>query len=180
MKQFFAILAIGLVLIGGYVFYVHWSRTRALESGDVVELNQPADTASPASPPPEAAKSEATPDSVKPATIPSAEPAKAAAPETAKTTPPPSPSKTPPPQELALNGGGPLQLHPQTAKPAADMLPQLNKDGTVYTDKGRFQLYRQGDITWRMNTQTGKACVFLATEAQWSKTVVYQNGCGGR
>jgi len=47
----------------------------------------------------------------------------------------------------------------------------------TFTGSGKYQLYRQGDITWRLNTETGWACVLFATDAQWHKTRVYQNGC---
>jgi hypothetical protein len=49
--------------------------------------------------------------------------------------------------------------------------------GMVFTGKGRYQLYRQGKITWRLDTDTGYACILLATEAEWRKQRVYSNGC---
>jgi hypothetical protein len=48
----------------------------------------------------------------------------------------------------------------------------------VFAGKGKFQLYRQGDITWRLNTDNGDACVIFATDNQWHKQSVYQHGCG--
>jgi hypothetical protein len=47
----------------------------------------------------------------------------------------------------------------------------------LFTGSGKYQLYRQGDITWRLNTDTGWACVLFATDAQWRKARVYQQGC---
>jgi len=49
---------------------------------------------------------------------------------------------------------------------------------TVFNGKGRYQLYRQGKITWRLDTDTGHACILLATEEEWRKPRVYQHGCG--
>jgi hypothetical protein len=66
-----------------------------------------------------------------------------------------------------------------TAAPASDSIPRNPTNGTVYAGGGRYELYRQGDITWRVDTETGSTCILFATDAQWSKTRVYQNGCGG-
>ena len=48
----------------------------------------------------------------------------------------------------------------------------------VFAGSGKYQLYRQGDITWRVNTDTGDACILFATDAQWRKPQVYSHGCG--
>jgi len=32
-------------------------------------------------------------------------------------------------------------------------------------------------MTFRMNTETGQACVLFATDAQWRKPLVYDHGC---
>jgi hypothetical protein len=47
----------------------------------------------------------------------------------------------------------------------------------VFAGTGKYQLYRQGDITWRLNTDTGWACILFATDAQWSKSRVFDQGC---
>jgi hypothetical protein len=47
----------------------------------------------------------------------------------------------------------------------------------LFAAGGKFQLYRQGDITWRLNAETGQACILFATDAQWSRARVYQHGC---
>lgn len=51
-------------------------------------------------------------------------------------------------------------------------------DGIKYTGTGRYQLYRQGNITWRLDTDTGKTCIIFATDEEWKKPKVYRNGCG--
>jgi hypothetical protein len=48
----------------------------------------------------------------------------------------------------------------------------------IFAGSGKYQLYRQGDLTWRLNTDTGEACVLFATYAQWRQQRVYQHGCG--
>jgi len=62
--------------------------------------------------------------------------------------------------------------------PSADSIPRNPPNGMVFAGAGKYQLYRQGDITWRLNTDTGSACIIFATDAQWSKSEVYNHGCG--
>jgi hypothetical protein len=62
--------------------------------------------------------------------------------------------------------------------PAADSILRNPPSGTVFAGKGKFQLYRQGDITWRLDTDSGAACILFATDAQWSRPQVYSHGCG--
>jgi len=65
------------------------------------------------------------------------------------------------------------------APPASDSIFRNPPNGQVYAGAGKYQLYRQGDITWRLNTDTGKACVLFATDAEWRKPKVFKQGCGG-
>jgi hypothetical protein len=62
--------------------------------------------------------------------------------------------------------------------PTADSISRNPPSGAVFAGKGKFQLYRQGDITWRLDTDSGAACILFATYAQWSKPQVYSHGCG--
>lgn len=62
--------------------------------------------------------------------------------------------------------------------PASDTIPRNPPNGTVFAGAGKYQIYRQGDITWRVDTETGAACILFATDAQWSRMRVYQHGCG--
>jgi hypothetical protein len=50
-------------------------------------------------------------------------------------------------------------------------------NGMVFAGSGRFQVYRQGDLTWRLDTDSGQACVLFATNEEWRKPQVYQHGC---
>jgi hypothetical protein len=43
---------------------------------------------------------------------------------------------------------------------------------------GVYQWYRQGNLTWRINTQTGASCIVYATMEEWRKPIVMQHGCG--
>ena len=150
MKPLIRIVVIVMLIALGAIWYVHRARMRALNSGDVYVREQPSEKAKPVEPP---APSVSQPS---------------AAPEVATSTPTPS-EATPTPK--------PAQ--PQTlAVPASDSIPRNPPNGAVFAGTGKFQLYRQGDITWRLNSETGEACILFATDAQWHKTRIYQHGCG--
>lgn len=62
--------------------------------------------------------------------------------------------------------------------PASDSIRRNPANGMIFAGTGKYQIYRQGDLTWRLNTDTGDACVLFATDAQWRKQQVYSHGCG--
>lgn len=74
------------------------------------------------------------------------------------------------------------QVAPETAQGGigVDTVNPNPPKGMVFAGSGRYQLYRQGNITWRLDTATGKTCVVLATDEEWKKPKVYRNGCGKR
>jgi hypothetical protein len=144
MKPIFRILMIVVAVAVGAAWYVHWARTRALNSGDVFVREESGDNSRPES---------------------ANQPARS--------------------QELADNGtGAPGGLsRPQdnvATIPTSDTISRNPLNGIVLARPGRYQLYRQGDITWRMDTDNGDACVLFATVVQWGKTIVYDHGCGSR
>ena len=67
---------------------------------------------------------------------------------------------------------------PTTGAPASDTISPNPQNGMTFSGTGRYQLYRQGDITWRLDTNTGQSCVLFATDEQWKKPRVYHAGCG--
>jgi len=149
MKRVIGIAAILAAVVVGALWYAHWSKMRALNSGDVFVRDQPSDNAKPA------------------------------APETAATSQPSQPkdatasgadTATQPPKQA--NGG-------VVATQASEAFGRNPPNGIVFAGSGKFEVYRQGDITWRLNTETGQACVLLATDAQWSKMRVFERGCKG-
>jgi len=79
------------------------------------------------------------------------------------------------PQEAASNTGRPGGSI--SALPASETITRNSPNGIAVAGSGKFQLYRQGDMTFRMNTETGQACVLFATDAQWRKPLVYDHGC---
>lgn len=83
----------------------------------------------------------------------------------------PLPSATP-----EVTAGG-VRSTPGLAPPAADSLAPDPPNGVKFGGNGHFQLYRQGDLTWRLNTDTGETCVLFATDGEWHKPKVYKAGC---
>ena len=76
----------------------------------------------------------------------------------------------PPPGEVLAHSDGAL---------SSDSLPPQPTEGEKFGAGGHFQLYRQGDITWRLNVDTGQSCILLATDEEWHKERVYRSGCKG-
>lgn len=72
-----------------------------------------------------------------------------------------------------------MQPAPTTA-PGSDTISPNPPNGMVFSGTGRYQLYRQGDITWRLDTDTGRTCIIFATDEQWKKPRVYRAGCGSK
>jgi hypothetical protein len=144
MQRIFRLLLVASAIVLSGLWFVHWSRTRALNSGEVHVRQQPGDNAKPATPQNQ--------------TEPASEPTQQ--------------------QEVASNTG---ESRPQpaavTTLPASETITRNSSHGIVAAGSGKFELYRQGDLTFRLNTETGDACVLFATEAQWGKSIVYDHGC---
>ena len=66
---------------------------------------------------------------------------------------------------------------PATA-PASDTISPNPPNGMTFAGSGRYQLYRQGNITWRLDTDTGRSCIIFATDEEWKKPRVSKAGCG--
>jgi hypothetical protein len=153
MKKFVAIIAVFAIIGFGVVWQKHRAKARALSSGEVYVRDQPA--AAPI-----------------PLPAPAAQPS--GGDEIATTA-------TPQPIGPATSGtaSAPAQNLPQGATPpASDSISRNPPNGLAFAGSGKFQLYRQGDITWRLDTQTGDACILFATDTQWRHPRVYQAGCG--
>jgi hypothetical protein len=84
---------------------------------------------------------------------------------------------TPEPTSPPVSATPPTAV-PEAAAPTGDSIPRNPPNGLAFAAAGKFQLYRQGDITWRLDTQSGSACILFATDAQWRRPRVYQAGCG--
>jgi hypothetical protein len=62
--------------------------------------------------------------------------------------------------------------------PAGDTLSADPPQGMAFGGSGKFQWYRQGNLTWRINTESGSSCVAFATMDEWAKPIVASHGCG--
>jgi cytoskeletal protein RodZ len=62
--------------------------------------------------------------------------------------------------------------------PTRDSEPPNAPNGLRFAGSGTYQWYRQGDLTYRIDTATGKSCIIYATKKQWRDPLVYSNGCG--
>jgi hypothetical protein len=65
-----------------------------------------------------------------------------------------------------------------TGAPATDTISPEPPNGMAFAGTGKYQFYRQGNITWRLNTSTGQTCIIFATDEEWRKPKVYRAGCG--
>lgn len=63
------------------------------------------------------------------------------------------------------------------AVPASDSISPNPANGVAFSGTGKFQVYRQGNLTWRVDTESGHTCVLFATMEEWRKPLVYQHGC---
>jgi hypothetical protein len=73
---------------------------------------------------------------------------------------------------------------PPAAQPVSSPPPQSDSqlpnapNGMRFTGTGNYQWYRQGNITWRLDTVSGKSCIVYATMEEWQKQIVMAHGCG--
>ena len=51
-------------------------------------------------------------------------------------------------------------------------------NGMRFAGSGTYQWYRQGNLTWRIDTSTGRSCIIYATMEEWRKQIVMSHGCG--
>jgi hypothetical protein len=51
-------------------------------------------------------------------------------------------------------------------------------NGMRFAGSGAYQWYRQGNLTWRVDTTTGRSCIIYATIEEWRKQIVMSHGCG--
>ncbi len=63
--------------------------------------------------------------------------------------------------------------------PLTDTVAPNPTNGMTFGGKGTYQWYRQGNLTWRVDTVTGRSCIVFATEEEWRKQIVLSHGCGG-
>jgi len=76
------------------------------------------------------------------------------------------------------------QVMTPVAQPVSGPPPQTDSqlpnapNGMRFTGSGTYQWYRQGNLTWRLDTVSGKSCIVYATMEEWQKQIVMAHGCG--
>ena len=93
---------------------------------------------------------------------------------------PPQPSPVSAPGGLAAQPGHTPVLGPGTPLPGGDSLTPNAPNRVAFGGTGKYMWYRQGDLTWRVDSNTGASCIAFATLEQWARPIVYQNGCASR
>ena len=154
MKRIFGVLMVAVVVVSGAAWFVHRAKVRALRSGGVSVRDR------------NGGKTRLTTA------------ATATGNQAAQIG-----SQNGPPTVANLSQAGNSQTAAtaqsgQLALPTSDSIRRNPPNGTVFAGAGKYQLYRQGDITWRLDTDNGGACILFATEAQWRRSLVYNHGCG--
>ena len=61
--------------------------------------------------------------------------------------------------------------------PATDSQTPNAPNGVAFAGSGQYQVYRQGNLTWRINTSDGSTCILFATNEEWRKPLVFNHGC---
>ncbi len=80
-----------------------------------------------------------------------------------------------------ITAGGATAAPGSVPAPATTDTIQPNPpNGMTFGGSGHYQLYRQGNLTWRLNTDTGESCIVFATEEEWRKPQVFRAGCKSR
>jgi len=173
MGKRFLYLVLALVLgVGGYYAYQHYKMNRMEADGDIqcvgcltpeqeeaFKKRNSGDTAD------ESSDSKVKPGSPANASNAAAPPA-TIYPAAATTT------------TDTLNRGSYAAAPPASNLPVSDTRTPNAPDGIRLSGSGGFQWYRQGNLTWRVNTQTGASCIIYATMEEWRKPIVLQHGCG--
>ncbi len=67
---------------------------------------------------------------------------------------------------------------PETPPPTRDTVPPYPPNGLRFAGRGEYQWYRQGNLTWRVDTVSGRSCIAYATLEEWRKRLVMEHGCG--
>ena len=66
----------------------------------------------------------------------------------------------------------------QPSVPTTDTQAANAPNGMRFGGSGSYLVYRQGNITYRLDTSTGRSCVIYATMEEWRKQIVMSHGCG--
>jgi len=117
------------------------------------------------------------------ATAPTATTTAPPAPRTTTPEPQPAPSPYPaaPAPSYAAQSYPPAPAPTYAAPvgmPMSDSQSANAPNGMRFGGSGKYQWYRQGNLTWRIDTASGRSCIIYATQEEWLKQIVYSHGCG--
>jgi hypothetical protein len=68
--------------------------------------------------------------------------------------------------------------YPTPSVPVSDTVAPDAPNGLAFGGTGKYQWYRQGNLTWRVDTADGVSCIAFATMEEWRKPIVSTHGCG--
>jgi len=165
-KRFIIIAVVVLALLGAALRYKSY-RTESGTSGEVYSNDPPSGKIKSGTTPSDSDERSA---STEPKVYPPAQ--STAIPATPTTSAADSPS------QAAQAGAG--SGTPAANIPPADTVSPNPPNGLLFAGKGRFQLYRQGNLTWRLDTETGHTCIIFATLEEWKKPQVIRAGCNSK
>lgn len=141
-------LLLVVAIVLAYVGYSRWQQDRAMLTGEVSGSPGPLDSVASIAPP----STEIRP------------PARS---QTTTIYPP-----------AAISDNRPSAISPPSGTATSDSMPANPPNGMAYAGTGRFQVYRQGNLTYRLDTDNGRYCILYATDEEWRKPRVYRHGCG--
>lgn len=181
LKKFVVLLVLIAVAFGGYYVYQQVHEQRVDESGDVhcVGCMSPDRAAayqkenSGDTPDGQSERKTRTAAGEKKAVVPDAKATAATAQSTASNIAPVTPTNQVTP--LVTQTGTPPVAG---SLPASDSELPNAPNGMRFAGTGNYQLYRQGNLTWRIDTTTGRSCIIYATMEEWQKQIVMEHGCG--
>jgi hypothetical protein len=173
---FFVVLVVG---VGGYYIYDHYQKQKMMANGDITwDSGQPT--------PEEKERfqketaGETSDGSSEHKTRTGAQDAPAATGQgavgpaaTIATTTTYAPAAAPAPALATIRATAPPANPPTT-----DSLSPHPANAVRFSGSGPYQWYRQGNLTWRLNTVSGRSCIDYATMEEWRKPIVFSQGCG--
>jgi hypothetical protein len=159
MKRVMGVILVLALAVGSFLYYKRYTEQRNIADGDVES------------------KDLMTPEQK------TAFDRRGATDEAESTVPPrptaqPAPEAQPKNQSLAQPTIAPVQALPANL-PQGDSITPNPPNGMAFGGRGTYQWYRQGNLTWRVNTENGSSCIAYATMEEWRKSIVLQHGCGG-
>jgi hypothetical protein len=197
MKIFWGLMLLALC-IGGFYVYQHYHQEKQLANGDVVctgcmtpdekarfDKENSGDVADGQSEHKirtyRAEEAAGNPEGA----AATGQPAAAPAPSAATAIPTPTPASIAPAPAAAAPSAPVQQVTASgvvgsilSNLPSGDSQTPNAPDGQRFGGSGKYQWYRQGNLTWRVDTANGASCIAFATLDEWRKQIVSSHGCG--